>query len=182
MANIKYTKELIQEAVSRSFTWTETCKQLGIKAATGSQTNLVNRAKIFGIDFSHFLTASQCSKRPRPNCKRDIIDYLKDNGPFINSHKLKVKLISVGLKEYKCEGCGGTEWMGERIPLELHHVDGDRKNNNLENLKVLCCNCHSVIPNYAGKKRQCGETADTARLERAVEIHAGSIPATGTNL
>lgn len=47
--------------------------------------------------------------------------------------------------------CTLSEWMGEKLPLELHHIDGDRFNNQLENLQILCPNCHSLTPNHSKK-------------------------------
>ncbi len=69
---------------------------------------------------------------------------------FITSHKLKTKLIKEGIKENRCEKCGRAEWLGMPIPLELHHKDGNHYNNELNNLKVLCPNCHALEPNNSG--------------------------------
>lgn len=71
------------------------------------------------------------------------------NGSLIGSHKLKLKMIRDGIKERKCEVCGLTEWNGKSISLELHHMDGDRRNNELSNLQILCPNCHSQTTNYS---------------------------------
>lgn len=51
-----------------------------------------------------------------------------------------------------CECCGLENWMGEKIPLEIHHKDGNKKNNYRENIDVLCCNCHAQTDNWRGKK------------------------------
>lgn len=56
------------------------------------------------------------------------------------------------IKEYKCECCGNTEWLNQPINLEVHHIDGDKTNNTLENLQLLCPNCHSYTENYGSKK------------------------------
>lgn len=56
-------------------------------------------------------------------------------------------------KGERCESCKLTEWMGQKIPLELHHVDGDRFNNELVNLQVLCPNCHALTDNYSGRNK-----------------------------
>lgn len=61
----------------------------------------------------------------------------------VRSHILRNKLLSEGIKECKCECCGLSEWMGEEIPLELHHKDGDHYNNDFDNLEILCPNCHA---------------------------------------
>jgi len=68
----------------------------------------------------------------------------------VKSHILKQKLIRDGIKENKCEICGYSEWLGQPIPLELHHKDGNHYNNNLDNLQVICPNCHALQPNNSG--------------------------------
>lgn len=80
---------------------------------------------------------------------KSAAEYL-GTGKFITSHKLKEKLIKDGLKEHRCERCGRTEWQGNKIPLELHHKDGDHWNNDLDNLEILCPNCHALEPNNSG--------------------------------
>lgn len=71
-------------------------------------------------------------------------------GRFIQSHKLKEKLIRENIKEYKCEICKNTEWQGVPIPLELHHINGDHYDNRLENLQILCPNCHALQNGNSG--------------------------------
>ena len=67
------------------------------------------------------------------------------------SHKLKLRLLRENLKLHQCENCGLTKWFELTIPLELHHIDGNRYNNSLENLKLLCPNCHALTNNYRAK-------------------------------
>lgn len=76
--------------------------------------------------------------------------YYLGTDKFITSHNLKLKLLKEGIKENKCERCGLTEWLGHPIPLELHHKDGNHYNNKLDNLEILCPNCHSLEPNNSG--------------------------------
>ena len=59
-----------------------------------------------------------------------------------------------GYKECRCEKCGNTEWFGKPIPLELHHINGDNNDNSLENLQMLCPNCHAFTYNYGGKNQK----------------------------
>jgi len=68
------------------------------------------------------------------------------------SSKLRKKLIEDGIKKNECEKCGINKWLSKLIPLELHHVDGNRFNNKLENLQILCPNCHSLTPNHGRNK------------------------------
>lgn len=64
---------------------------------------------------------------------------------------LKGRLIKAGLKENRCEECGITEWRGKPLSMELHHVNGDGHDNRLENLQLLCGNCHSQTDNWGGR-------------------------------
>jgi len=68
-----------------------------------------------------------------------------------NRSHLKRRLIKAGLKEDRCERCGIAEWMGEPLSTELHHINGDGKDNRLENLQLLCGNCHSQTDNWGGR-------------------------------
>ena len=54
---------------------------------------------------------------------------------------------------YECEKCHISEWMGQKLTLELHHIDGDHYNNSLENLQILCPNCHSQTPNFRSRNK-----------------------------
>ena len=111
--------------------------------------------------------------------------YYFDNKQQISSHKLKVKLLQEGYKEYKCELCGLSVWQNVQIPLELHHKDGNHFNNNLDNLQILCPNCHAIQDGNAGAN--IGKYADVLELEDKFLLdgnaseHGGSNPPIGTN-
>ena len=69
----------------------------------------------------------------------------------VSSSVLRHKLIMEGYKEEKCEKCGLDKWFDEPLSLELHHIDGNHYNNKLDNLQILCPNCHSLTQNYRSK-------------------------------
>lgn len=72
-------------------------------------------------------------------------------GSIINTHRLRLRLLRDNIKELRCERCSNSEWLDEPIPIELHHVNGDRFDNRIENLQMLCPNCHALTDNHAGK-------------------------------
>ncbi len=69
-------------------------------------------------------------------------------------YSLKRRLLGTGIKAARCEECGLTDWRGRRLSLALHHINGDSKDNRLENLRMLCPNCHSQTENFAGRNRK----------------------------
>jgi DNA-binding transcriptional ArsR family regulator len=71
-----------------------------------------------------------------------------------NRTHLKKRLYDAGLKEPRCERCGLEEWLGEPLSMALHHVNGDGSDNRLENLQILCPNCHSQTDNFSGRNRR----------------------------
>lgn len=71
-----------------------------------------------------------------------------ENGHYITNSKLRDRLIKDGIKEAKCECCGKSEWLGRPIVLELHHKDFNHHNTQLDNLQILCSNCHSYMHRY----------------------------------
>lgn len=87
--------------------------------------------------------------KPKFN-KMNLLEYLK-NSKDIQSNKVRIKLLEEGYKEHQCENCKQREWLGNPIPLELHHIDGNRNNNILENFQLLCPNCHALTKSYRGK-------------------------------
>jgi len=64
----------------------------------------------------------------------------------------KKRSLKENYKIHQCEKCKLTKWNNELIPLELHHIDGDHNNNNLNNLQLLCPNCHSQTKTYRRSK------------------------------
>ena len=74
------------------------------------------------------------------------------NGEYSPSSNV-LRLYVKKLRGEKCENCGLSEWMNSPITLEVDHIDGNYKNNNPDNTKLLCPNCHSITPTYKGKNK-----------------------------
>ena len=117
-------------------------KQLGCKIDT-----LDSYLKKWGIDYKGNMGAKGYKTDPK---RKSALEYA--NVEIVQASKLRKKLIEDGIKEERCESCGLNEWLGTKITLELHHVDGNRYNNKLDNLQILCPNCHSMTPNHSMRK------------------------------
>lgn len=102
---------------------------------------------LMGIEYSgnRAYVVNKSTKKPMTQEK-----YLKTSKD-IQSNKIRKKLLAEGYKEYRCERCGNTKWLDKPIPQELHHKDGDKKNNAMENFELLCPNCHAFTDSYKGK-------------------------------
>ena len=137
-------------------------RSLGLKRPDGGgfYSRIHKLVEKFGLDTSHWL-GQRHNKNKIFGPKRDINDYL-NNTFSIGSNALKKRLIKEQLKEQKCENCGLKYWLNNPIPLELHHIDGNRINNQLENLQLLCANCHTLTKNYRRRK----QTAPTIQPKR----------------
>mgnify|MGYP001288357890 FL=1 len=88
---------------------------------------------------------------------RDMSVYL-DNKVPMQSDKLKVRLLNEGYLEPKCAICERNFWIGESIPLQLDHINGNNDDNSLENLRLICPNCHAQTPQYRLKNEFKEET------------------------
>ena len=87
----------------------------------------------------------------KPISKIKTKDILLGKYSDYQTFKLKTRILDEHIKERKCECCGLSEWNNLPIPLELHHKDGNRTNHKLENLMLLCPNCHAQTDTYRAK-------------------------------
>jgi len=107
----------------------------------------------YSLDTSHFTNIRQNTSSNRSANKQSILEAL-DAGMKIPSSRIKERLIKEGLKEAKCECCGLSDWNGQPIPLQLHHINGNREDNRLENFQILCPNCHAQTDNYCRGQKE----------------------------
>lgn len=152
MGSNKYTIDQFKEAVKKSRSWRQTAYTLGLNGDGGGNTKTLKQlAKDHNIDFSHFL--GKRSNKGQHTWNHIKISDLLQKGKIVKSYVLKKKLLSEKLLEDKCYECGIRKvWNNKPIIVELHHIDGDRYNNLLDNLTFLCPNCHSQTPSFRGRK------------------------------
>lgn len=149
--NRTYTKEQFEKAVKTSLSKRETLIKLGLKPAGAGYTSFNRAVEDWCVDISHF-KGKGWNRGKKLTPRRTTKEYL--SGKFkITSHKLRLRLLKEGYFEYRCSNCKMEKWLERPIPLELDHIDGDHENNNLENLRILCPNCHAFTPNYRGRNK-----------------------------
>lgn len=93
-----------------------------------------------------------------PRARLEPIEQILASGRPRNRSHVKLRLLQAGLKTPRCEVCGIDSWCGETLSLDLHHVNGDGHDNRLENLQLLCPNCHSQTENWGGRNKGRGST------------------------
>ena len=104
------------------------------------------------------------TNQSRKGLKRDKAEYgskiipleeiLEGKHPHYQRHGLKRKLFEAGLKENKCEVCGIEEWNGNPLQMQLDHIDGNTYNHSIENLRMICPNCHCQTETFCGKNKK----------------------------
>ena len=145
--------ENFKEIVSKSYSITQVLKKLGYKVSGGNHTTVLCKINIYNIDISHFkgcgwnkgLTRSTDSRVDNISIKMEI-PYEKvfcENSTYINRSKMLRKLLKYKNKEYKCEECGIKDWKNKHISMHLHHINKVPNDNRVENLSIICPNCHS---------------------------------------
>ena len=129
--------QCIEEHKSKAFI----CKELKCKPET-----LNSYLDQMGIKYA----GNQGLKGEKKSSQYKTAEEYANKESGVKSHVLKEKLLRDGIKEYRCERCNLTSWLGGPIPLELHHKDGNHYNNDFSNLELLCPNCHSLESNNSG--------------------------------
>lgn len=145
----EYAIDKLIENADKCVNMLDLCHKMGIENVGGEDYKEIKQlAQELGIELRFtYKRNTMCDYHPRIETK----DILVEKSTYRNATKLKNRLIEEGLKEYRCERCKNTEWEGEPIPLQIHHMNGVHTDNRLENIQLLCPNCHSLTDTYAGK-------------------------------
>lgn len=155
MKRRRWTGGQLLSAVRDVYSIRQVICRLGLKPAGGNYVQVQKYLKEVGVDTSHFKgqgwnKGMKGIGKPRMSMEEILIQ----NSGF-QSYKLKNRLFAARLKDRKCEECGwAKESEDGRIPLELDHINGDSRDNRLENLRILCPNCHSLKPTHRGRNKK----------------------------
>jgi len=152
MRQSKYTDSELIEAVQSSTSIRQVLGKPGLAEAGGNYSVIKRRIQLLGINVSHFNGQGWKKGNNTPIVPaKHLTEVLRSDTNF-QSYKLKNRLFAEGMKDRKCEACANAEWLGRPIPLELDHINGDKTDNRIENLRILCPNCHALTETYRGKK------------------------------
>jgi HNH endonuclease len=150
----KYTDQQFIDAVKNNFSVRTALKELGLAPAGGSYKLFHARVKKMGLDTSHFTGQGHLKgKENMWHPKIPLEEILVRNSKYHNTSGLRRRLVKEGFLENKCSRCGIDNWQGEELSLHLDHIDGDNSNNERDNLRLLCPNCHSLTPTYCGRNK-----------------------------
>jgi hypothetical protein len=144
------TEAVLREAVASASTRTEAMSLLGWPSSSGSRRRLAEMVALYNVDTSHFRQAAWNKGMRFGSSGRPLSEHLVD-GSTCKSSWLRLRLVEENILDPECAACGGRTWHGHPIPLELDHKNGDRRDNRLENLALLCPNCHALTPTYRGR-------------------------------
>ena len=155
MRKRSWTEKQLRQAAKQSQSVRQVLSRLGLREAGGNYDQIKKYLHFYNIDVSHF--KGQAWNKGLRGIGKPIIPLEKvlvKNSTF-QSYKLKKRLFTAGLKPCHCEMCGwAEESVDGRVPVELDHINGDSHDNRLENLRILCPNCHSLQLTHRGRNRK----------------------------
>lgn len=155
MRKRSWTENELKKAVELSTSVRQVLQKLKLKEAGGNYAQIKKFLEIYKIDTEHF-TGKIWNKGLRGIGKSRLkLEEILIKGSNFQSFKLKKRLFAAQLKPRYCEECQWHKMSDDgRLPLELDHINGDNQDNRLENLRVLCPNCHSLKPTHRGRNRK----------------------------
>ncbi len=152
----EFTPAELQKLLDTSDSYSDLLRKIGLNPKGGNPETLKKIIKEYELDETQLnINRSNFKIKNAINThiktKIPMEDIFSNKYIYHSSSNLLKRLINEEYKEYKCEGCGISEWLGKPLSLQLEHIDGNHLNNSFENLKILCPNCHSQTITFAGK-------------------------------
>tara|TARA_Y100000310_G_scaffold206005_1_gene206361 strand:- start:9210 stop:9938 length:729 start_codon:yes stop_codon:yes gene_type:complete len=153
----KYTKEEFARAVSNNFSIRSVLLELGLYGSGANYTTFHRNVQVLNLDTSHFLGQGHLKgKTHNWGVRIPLEEILIENSSYSNTNNVKKRLLRKGLLVYECSVCKISTWIGKTLSLQLDHINGINNDHRIENLRLLCPNCHSQTPTFAGRNKQKG--------------------------
>lgn len=144
------TRGQLRALVDAAETRDDVLHALGLEVTRNTRRRLARAIARLEINTSELAPSRPTATTSATRRRRPLDEVLRPASDVSSSH-LRRRLVQEGLMPRRCHDCGRTGWKGGPIPLELDHVDGNRRNNRLDNLRLLCPNCHALTPTYRGR-------------------------------
>lgn len=156
--------EDLVRCVALADSYAQATRMLGLGESSAAQRRVKRLAQDAELDTSHFLGQRSSRGLRLGGKKPEAWETLLVCGRLLSTNGLRKRLVAEGLLPRECATCGRYEWEGAPIPLELDHINGDRTDNRLVNLRLLCPNCHAQTDTYRGRNiGAMRAAADTAK-------------------
>ncbi len=150
-----WTKKQLGEAVIKSSSVRQVIICLGLRPAGGNYVQIQKYIKEYKLNKSHFKGKAWNKGMTIPREPLIPLSEILVIGSTFQSYKLKKRLFKANIKKRSCEECGwAVRTKDGYLPLELDHINGNRYDNRLENLRILCPNCHALKPTHRGRNKK----------------------------
>lgn len=148
-----WTDEQMTKAVTSNVTIVGALRALGLSTSPGNYQTVHVAVRRLGLDTSHWVGQAHLAGRAHETrTSRSLDVLLVEDGHYISSTSLRKRILKAGLLKNECAECGqGPTWNGRPLTLQLDHVNGHHRDNRIENLRILCPNCHVQTPSFTSK-------------------------------
>lgn len=146
--NKRWTLEQLKEAIKTSISIRECISKLGLVEAGGNYQTIKKYVEAYNLDTSHWLGQGYLKGKRHNYNSQPIEELMIQHGQRKHARVIKKYLIDNNILSYECSCCGISDWLNKSLTLEIDHINGIPTDHRLENLRLLCPNCHSQTPTF----------------------------------
>ena len=154
MASPMSNKDIFESAILNSSSVKETIERMGLRAAGGNFAMAKKWSNIHNIPLPEYKKNMEGIKNHVASIRKEDKEIFVEDSKYSNRNNIKKRMIMMGIM-YQCSNikCPSPEpeWAGKKLSLHLDHINGIHNDNRIENLRLLCPNCHSQTETFAGR-------------------------------